>query len=134
MSALIAISKAGGVDVNWLATGEGYMRGGEGGIVEEGGYGYHPGGPLVGADLDVEKLIGAAEAIQEVLQHSGRLNRPRGAPGIDIVSEKILTMLMDMPEEKRRDVLKYAEDQKRLADLDASESEGEKKRGGKGAA
>ena len=45
---------------------------------------------------------------------------------IDKVSELILLMLREMPEEKRRDVLKYAEGQKRLADLDAAESEGGK--------
>ena len=47
-------------------------------------------------------------------------------PPVDKVSELILLMLNDMPEEKRREVLKYAEGQKRLADLDAAESAGGK--------
>lgn len=36
-------------------------------------------------------------------------------PKMDIVSEKILLMLQQMPEDKRREVLKYAEEREQLA-------------------
>jgi len=53
----------------------------------------------------------------------------RAAPDpYDPIGDKILQMLKDMPDEKRRDVLKYAEEKKLLADLLADD--GVKKRGG----
>jgi transcriptional regulator with XRE-family HTH domain len=48
-----------------------------------------------------------------------RLKETAGAP-VDPVTEKIITMLEDMDEEKKRDVLKYIEKEKRLKELEES--------------
>ena len=62
-------------------------------------------------------LTGTGEMISyEINEESDHDKYGRGSPR-DPVTEKILLMLQDMPEEKRREILKYVEDQKLLADL-----------------
>ena len=76
--------------------------------------------------VNIEWLItGIGYMNYQVGNEQGGVYYSRGAPA-DKVSELILLMLNDMPEEKRREVLKYAEGQKRLAELDAAESVGGK--------
>lgn len=71
--------------------------------------------------------------IEWLITGIGEMEPKTDGPEFDRVSALIMLMLQDMPEEKRRDVLKYAEGQKRLADLDVAEFEGGK-RGRRGAA
>jgi transcriptional regulator with XRE-family HTH domain len=51
------------------------------------------------------------------------------APPVDAISEKILLMLREMPDEKRREVLKYTEDQKLIAEFLAEKGRGRKANG-----
>ncbi|GAB4485891.1 MAG: hypothetical protein OHK006_12780 [Thermodesulfovibrionales bacterium] len=60
-----------------------------------------------------------------LLHGKGAMFDDRGAPEIDIVTEKVLLLLKDMDEGKKRDVLKYAEEKKLLMEL-----QGQKKKHG----
>lgn len=74
--------------------------------------------------VNIEWLITGIGEMKVPVVQEGDGDYVLDRPPPDVVTQKILLMLKEMPEEKRREVLKYTEFQKQLTDYERAGSGG----------